>query len=64
MKVIVDTKAVMALIGSEMTFEENEIGSQFQFNNPNKKVWMWYQFLFMIYKCLGLFAIFYQCAVE
>lgn len=36
-KVIIDTKAVMALIGSEMTFEENEIGSQFAFNNPNEK---------------------------
>lgn len=36
-KVVIDTKAVMALIGSEMTFEDNEIGSQFQFNNPNEK---------------------------
>ena len=34
-KVIIDTKAVMALIGSEMTFEQSEIGSQFTFNNPN-----------------------------
>jgi len=34
-KVVVDTKAVMALLGSEMTYEENEIGSQFIFNNPN-----------------------------
>lgn len=34
-KVVIETKAVMALIGSEMTFEENEIGSQFTFNNPN-----------------------------
>lgn len=34
-KVVIDTKAVMALIGSEMTYEENEIGTQFTFNNPN-----------------------------
>jgi iron-sulfur cluster assembly 1 len=34
-KVVIDSKAVMALIGTEMTFEENELGSQFVFNNPN-----------------------------
>ena len=34
-RVVIDTKAVIALIGSEMVFEENEIGSQFAFNNPN-----------------------------
>ena len=36
-KVVIDTKAVMALIGSEMTYEQSEIGSQFTFNNPNEK---------------------------
>lgn len=36
-KVVVDSKAIMALIGTEMNFVEDELGSQFVFNNPNEK---------------------------
>jgi iron-sulfur cluster assembly protein len=36
-KVVVDSKAVMYLIGTEMDFSENEILSEFTFNNPNSK---------------------------
>lgn len=36
-KVVIDNKAVMALVGTEMSFETNELGSEFVFNNPNEK---------------------------
>ena len=36
-KVIVDSKALMFLIGTEMDFVDNEIKSEFIFNNPNSK---------------------------
>lgn len=36
-KVIIDSKALMALVGTEMNFVEDELGSQFVFNNPNEK---------------------------
>eukprot|EP00928_Gymnodinium_smaydae_P070771 TRINITY_DN54542_c0_g1_i1.p2 TRINITY_DN54542_c0_g1~~TRINITY_DN54542_c0_g1_i1.p2 ORF type:complete len:117 (+),score=24.09 TRINITY_DN54542_c0_g1_i1:149-499(+) len=35
-KVVVDSKAVMFLVGTEMDFVTNEVGSEFVFNNPNK----------------------------
>lgn len=34
---MVDSKAIMALIGTEMNYVEDEIGSQFVFKNPNEK---------------------------
>merc|ERR1712217_229573 len=37
LKVVVDSKAVMFLVGTEMDFVSNEVGSEFVFNNPNKK---------------------------
>ena len=37
LKIIVDSKAIMPLIGTEMDFNENELSSQFVFNNPNVK---------------------------
>ena len=36
-KVIVDSKALMFLIGTEMDYVDNEIKSEFVFNNPNSK---------------------------
>lgn len=36
-RVIVDSKALMFLIGTEMDFVEDEIRSEFVFNNPNSK---------------------------
>jgi len=36
-RVIVDSKALMFLIGTEMDFVEDEIKSEFVFNNPNAK---------------------------
>mmetsp|Transcript_22918 Transcript_22918/g.53640 ORF Transcript_22918/g.53640 Transcript_22918/m.53640 type:complete len:117 (-) Transcript_22918:52-402(-) len=36
-KVVVDSKAVMFLVGTEMDYVSNEVGSEFVFNNPNKK---------------------------
>jgi Fe-S cluster assembly iron-binding protein IscA len=32
---IIDSKALMALVGTEMDYVENELGSEFVFNNPN-----------------------------
>lgn len=34
-KVIIDSKALMVLVGTQMDFVENELGSEFVFNNPN-----------------------------
>ena len=36
-KVIVDSKALMFIIGTEMDFVDNEIKTEFVFNNPNAK---------------------------
>jgi len=36
-RVIVDSGALMFLIGTEMDFVEDEIRSEFVFNNPNSK---------------------------
>ena len=36
-RVIVDSKALMFLIGTEMDYVDNEIKSEFVFNNPNSK---------------------------
>ena len=35
--VLIDTKALMYLIGSEMDYVENKMQSGFVFNNPNEK---------------------------
>ena len=34
-RVIVDSKAFMAVVGTEMDFIENQVGSEFKFTNPN-----------------------------
>ena len=36
-KVVVDPKAVMYLIGTEMDFVEDKLGASFVFRNPNEK---------------------------
>lgn len=36
-KVVVDPKAVMHLIGTEMDFVEDKLGASFVFRNPNEK---------------------------
>lgn len=36
-RVVVDSKAVLFLVGTEMDFIEVEMGSEFVFNNPNSK---------------------------
>lgn len=36
-RVVVDSKALMFVIGMEMDFVDNEIKSEFVFNNPNSK---------------------------
>jgi iron-sulfur cluster assembly protein len=36
-KVIVDSKAVMVLVGTTMNFIEDDIKSEFVFTNPNEK---------------------------
>ena len=36
-KVIVDSKALMFLIGTEMDYVDDEVKSEFVFNNPNSK---------------------------
>lgn len=35
-KVVVDTKAVLFLLGTEMDFKTDKVSSQFVFNNPNQ----------------------------
>lgn len=37
MRVVVDAKALMFIIGMEMDYIDNEIKSEFVFNNPNAK---------------------------
>lgn len=36
-KVVVDSKAVLFLVGTEMDYKEVEMGSEFVFKNPNQK---------------------------
>lgn len=36
-RVVVDAKALMFVIGMEMDYIDNEIKSEFVFNNPNEK---------------------------
>lgn len=36
-KVLVDSKALLSLIGAEMDFSRDELSSRFTFNNPNIK---------------------------
>ncbi len=36
-KVLIDPKAIMFLIGSQMDYEETELESGFTFKNPNEK---------------------------
>ena len=35
-KVIIDPKAIMYLLGTEMDYKQEEFSSQFVFNNPNE----------------------------
>ena len=34
---LIDAKALLSLIGSEMDYQEDKLSSQFVFNNPNVK---------------------------
>jgi iron-sulfur cluster assembly protein len=36
-KVLIDSKAQLSLLGTEMDFVENTLSSEFVFNNPNIK---------------------------
>ena len=38
MKVIIDAKAIMYLIGTQMDYIDDDLRSEFIFNNPNAKV--------------------------
>lgn len=57
-KVVVDSKAIMVLIGTEMDYVEDDIKAEFVFKNPNEKVyffndsflglmWMWRKFPYL-----------------
>ncbi len=35
-KVVIDPKAVMYLVGTEMDFVQDKLGAAFKFNNPNE----------------------------
>lgn len=37
MRVVIDNKALMALVGTHMNYIEDEIKSEFVFENPNAK---------------------------
>eukprot|EP00330_Aristerostoma_sp_ATCC50986_P006269 CAMPEP_0114575344 /NCGR_PEP_ID=MMETSP0125-20121206/220_1 /TAXON_ID=485358 ORGANISM="Aristerostoma sp., Strain ATCC 50986" /NCGR_SAMPLE_ID=MMETSP0125 /ASSEMBLY_ACC=CAM_ASM_000245 /LENGTH=66 /DNA_ID=CAMNT_0001762993 /DNA_START=131 /DNA_END=331 /DNA_ORIENTATION=- len=36
-KVIIDSKALMVIVGTEMDYVEDDIRAEFVFNNPNEK---------------------------
>jgi iron-sulfur cluster assembly 1 len=36
-KIVVDSDAILSIIGSTMDYSENELASQFTFDNPNAK---------------------------
>jgi iron-sulfur cluster assembly protein len=36
-RVVIDKKAVMFVVGTQMDYVDNEIKSEFVFNNPNEK---------------------------
>lgn len=36
-KLLIDNKAVMFLVGTELDFVESDLKSEFVFNNPNSK---------------------------
>ena len=36
-RVLIDSKAQLTLLGTQMDFVENELSSEFVFNNPNIK---------------------------
>jgi iron-sulfur cluster assembly protein len=36
-RVVIDKRALMFVVGTEMDFVDNEIKSEFVFNNPNAK---------------------------
>ena len=38
-KIFIDSKALMVLVGTEMDYIDDEIVSEFVFNNPNEKVY-------------------------
>lgn len=37
LKLVVDAKAIMPLIGTEMDYNEDDLSNEFVFNNPNVK---------------------------
>lgn len=37
LKLVVDSKAIMPLIGTEMDYNESDLSNEFVFNNPNVK---------------------------
>ena len=39
-KVVIDSKAVMVLVGTEMDYVEDDIKAEFVFKNPNQKVFL------------------------
>lgn len=52
-KIVVDSKAVMFIVGTKMDFVEDDLKSEFLFINPNSKVrkclkqgglWLWGKF--------------------
>jgi len=36
--IVIDNKALMALVGTEMDWVEDDLKAEFVFNNPNSKV--------------------------
>ena len=37
LKILVDSKALFSIVGTEMDYEETELASEFTFHNPNSK---------------------------
>ena len=45
-KVLIDPKAVIYLLGTEMDYKKEKFSSQFVFNNPNETSTMWMRRIF------------------
>lgn len=51
-KVLIDSKALFSIIGSEMDWVEDQLSARFVFRNPNISEWGFYCVLFFVF-CFG-----------
>ena len=58
---IIDSKAIMHLIGTEMDYVDDELKSEFVFNNPNAKVNLDYQRVNVVVEKVSMSEFTYLC---